>query len=303
MKNGLSFLVGIGMSATFLLTTQSCTKSQATGRSSADSSASSTSTSTAIAVAVDSAGTDSVYIMQDCGHGNYRDSIAAGGLPAITTAYLDSSYSGYSLVKAYEIKDSQGTVKGYVVVIRYNGIPVGILFNADGSFDKVLEQREQDDMRGHGGYHSGGRYGNRDGHQRDTVALTSLPSAITSYFSSNYPADSLEKAYRNIDSSYLVISKDSVFYSTLFSSGGTFISRTEIHWHQSSFASVKAEALPAAATNYLTNTYPNFVFDKGYAFYMNGAVSGYLVFIDASNSKYAVEFDATGAFIGAITIF
>lgn len=35
----------------------------------------------------------------------------------------------------------------------------------------------------------------------------------------------------------------------------------------------------------------------------NGALKGYLVFIDANNTKYAVEFDASGQFLRSKTIY
>jgi hypothetical protein len=64
------------------------------------------------------------------------------GLPAAITDYLTTNYSGYTFQKAYTDKDSSGTISGYVVIIQFNGNPVGLKFDASGNFINVLEQRE-----------------------------------------------------------------------------------------------------------------------------------------------------------------
>jgi hypothetical protein len=255
-------------------------------------------------VAVDSAGTtDSVYVLQSCQHGYFRDSIAASALPSAITSYLDTAYSGYSFLKGYVIKDSAGTVGGYVVIISYNGKPVALLFNSSGVLVRVLEQRERGDLDGDG-WHHGGRYGNRDGQHRDTVALSALPSAITSYFTTNYPQDTLLKAFKNYDSSYVVISKDSgVIYATSFTSSGTFIKRVIIAAHDGQIASVDQSALPSTITTYLTATYPDYVFEKAYSLTINSVIREYLVVIDANNTKYGLLFDSAGDLLSVHTIW
>lgn len=84
----------------------SCTKNMSSSTSNSTSGVSST-----IAVAADSAGgTDSIYVIQHCAPGYFRDSITASALPSAITSYLDTAYSGYSFLKGYIIKDSAGTV-------------------------------------------------------------------------------------------------------------------------------------------------------------------------------------------------
>src|SRR5450432_4472859 len=215
--------------STLIFSIASCNK-ELSGTSSTGTTTSTTtttSTSATIAVASDSTGTDSVYILQQCSRGYFRDSIAASALPDSVTSYLANNYAGYLFKTAFEIKDSAGTVGGYVVIISFNGKPVGLLFDASGNFKQVLEQRERGDING-AGWHHGGRFGNRDGSQRDSVALSALPVAITSYMSSNFPLDTLIRAYQNRDSSMLVISKNNGIFADLFTSSGIFIKRVPL---------------------------------------------------------------------------
>src|SRR5205814_1005872 len=138
-------------------------------------SSSTTSTSATIAVAaslsasVAAASVDTVYLVQPCAHGSTRDSIAESALPAAITAYLQANYSGYTFSKAFSIVNSSGTITGYVAVVYYNNKPVGLQFDSSGNFVKTLEQREKGDLDGDG-WHHGGRFDDRDGLWRDTIA-------------------------------------------------------------------------------------------------------------------------------------
>ncbi len=262
--------------------------------------ASLTSTSTSGSSA--SGTSDSLLIIQPCGSGRHRTVVDSASLPTLITTYLTTNYAGYTFGKAFSIKDTSGTVTGYAVVIFYNNKPVGLLFDATGNFVKVLEQREPGDLDG-GGWHHGGRFGDRDGKQKDTLALTSLPTAITTYIATTYPGDTLVKAFINIDSSYLVITKDNGLYANLFTSSGSFVERVALPAHGEKPVAVAQSALPTAILTYLTTTYPNYVFDKAFALSANGALKGYVVIIDANSTKYAVAFDSLGVFVAAKTIF
>lgn len=247
---------------------------------------------------------DSVYIVHACDNGSKLDSIGQSGLPATATAYLTTNYPGYTFNRAFVEKDSSGTVKGYVAVIFYNGIPVAVLFDASGNFVRVLEQREKGDLNGPG-WHAGGRFCDRDGLQKDTVALSTLPSAILSYFTSNYPKDTLVKVFKDsIDSNYIVISKNNGLFVNVFSLTGTFLKRAAIPALQgAAFASVAQSALPAKLSAYLSTTYPNYVFEKAFSLSVNNIVQGYAVIINANNTRYAVLFDASGNFVAVKTIW
>jgi hypothetical protein len=194
-----------------------------------------------------------------------------------------------------------------VVIVSYNGKPVGLLFGASGKFQHVLEQREGCDLEGKG-WHEGGRFCDRDGLHRDTIALDALPSLIGSYMTSNYPADSLLRAYENRDSSILVISKHNGLIATLFSSSGIFAKRVSLMPYGLSvnppvLQNIAQDSLPAAGLNFLFTTFPNYVFESAVSITVNGQFQGYDVVIDANNTKYAVWLNASGHLVVILPIW
>ena len=276
MKTKHSGFILIGSAFFFLLFLASCNKETSvanTGTSQAIVSA-----TQSIAVAAGSTSNDSIYIIHACDRGHVLDSIAMSALPTAITDYLTTNYAGYTFQKAYAEKD------------------------ASGNFILVLEQREGRALSGDG-WHEGGRFCNRDGQHKDTVALTSLPANVLSYFTTNYPQDTLIRAYLDRDSSYIVFSKDNGAFVTVFDSGGAFVKRVQLQPHTyGNVTNVSQSALPAVIQTYLGTTYPNYVFDQAFSFSQNGNLLGYVVAIDANATKYAVAFDASGNFIKAITI-
>lgn len=240
---------------------------------------------------------DSVYVVHTCDRDESRTAIDFSALPATVSTYLNTNYSGYTAIKAFSIKNELGVTTGYVAIIQYNGSPVGIKFDASGNFVRVLEQREGRDLEGDEGWHHGGCFEWRDGHHRDTIALSALPASITSYMATNYPNDTLVQAFKKCDSSIIVISRNNGLFATVFTSAGTFVAHVQIQQHDGQIAPVAETALPATITAYLTTTYPGYVFDKAFSFSKNGVVQNYCVIIDANNTKYALLFDASGNFI------
>lgn len=298
------------LAATILLMAgvSSCQKEISGNRADQNAVLATTATSSTIAVATNGgttttggATTDSVYVVHNCDKGQRRDSVAASALPATLSSYLTANYSGYSFTKAFAVKDTLGTVKGYVVIITYNSKPVALQFTADGTFVKVLEQREKGDVQG-AGWHKGGRFEKRGLPHKDTVALSALPAAITTYFATNYATDTLVKAFQKADAGYLVLSKNGGVYATLFSSTGVFVSRISLPAPGEKVAIAEA-TLPSAALSYLATTYPNYVLDKTFSVSVSGTIKGYIAVIDANNTRYCVAFDANGSFVAVKTIW
>jgi hypothetical protein len=280
----------------------SCSKELSGTSSTTGAGTTTTSTSSTIAVAVDSSGTDSVYIIQPCSPGYFRDSITSSTLPSAIVSYLDSNYTGYLFQSAFAVKDSSGTVGGYVVIITYHDKPVGLLFDANGNFKQVLEQREGGDLEGDG-WHHGGRFGNRDKSHDDTLALSALPSSVVSYINSNYPGDTLVKAYLDRDSSIVVISRDNGLFANIFSSSGEFVTRISLTPPVVIIQNVSQDSLPSADLSYLTTTYPNYVFENAVSVLQNDQLAGYIVVIDANNTKYGIWFDENGNVVATKTIW
>ena len=254
------------------------------------------------AIAISAANGDSIYVIGACGRRHRADSIAFSSLPSAAETYLSTNYAGYTFKKAFIEKDASGTIAGYVAMISYNDKPVGLKFDATGAFVKVLEQREGRDLARDRGFHHGGRFDDRDGLKRDTVAINALPASVKSYFASNYPTDTLVRAFKGKDSSIVVLSINAGAYATVFNGNGSFVKRAAIPTRSGRPTSINQEALPAAALTYLSTTYPNYVFKHAFIIKANGVTSGFAVFLDANATKYAVEFDAQGNFIKAVTV-
>jgi hypothetical protein len=265
-----------------------------------------TSTSSTIAVAADGTSSngsaaDSVYIINPCNKGTHRDAVEAAALPASIQTYLSTNYSGNTFNKAFAVKDTTGAVKGYVVIINYNGKPVGLEFKADGTFVKVLEQRERSDINNNG-WHPGGRFENRNGQHKDTVALSSLSATITAYLTANYAGDTLVRAFKVAGGNYLVITKNNGLFATLFTNAGVFVGRVSLT-AVNTLVNVTDATLPTNALNYLSTTYPNYVLGKAVSVSISGTLKGYIAVIDANNTKYCVAFDANGNFVAAKAIW
>lgn len=299
-RNVYSGLAGL---AFFCLTVTSCQKN-AEGTNLSNS-----STSSAIAVpatlseVISGTAGDSVYVMNECGRGRHRDSIARSSLPASVGTYLDANYAGYTYHRAFAVKDSGGTIQSYTVIIYYNDKPVAIQFDSGGGFIKILEQREGPDVGGRG-WHEGGRFGCRDGKQKDSIALSALPSSVLNYFSTNYPGDTLIRAYRNLrDSNYVVISRNNGLFATVFNPAAVFVKRIELPAPKGEIVPIEQAALPATVKSYLDASYPAWVFNKAFRVVKSNTVLGFVVIIDANNTRYAVRFDASGNFVAARTIW
>jgi hypothetical protein len=295
MKNYLKSPVALMFCCVFVLALSSCQKLvQTPSKTVSGSVNTSFATNQSIVIAKSSSGS-TLYAVNTCRHGDAADSIAFTSLTDSTKLYLAATYPGYIFKRAYKILTHAGVVEGYVVFITFNGNPVALKFKATGGFTAVLEQREDHDLDGPG-WHEGGIFGDRDGHHRDTIAITTLPAAIITYMTTNYPTDTLKHAMVNKDSSYVVISADNGVFATEFSRTGTFIERVQIYPHVVRVTMLTQAILPPAISSYLSATYPAYVFDNAFQLKLNGVVSGYLVVIDANSTKYLLIFNGSGGF-------
>lgn len=248
-------------------------------------------------------GSDSLFAMEACKKGNKKTPIEQSLLPSVITTYLSSNYAGNTFMKAYRINNqSTSALDSYVVIVQFNDKPVAIKFDAKGAFVKILEIREGRNMKGKGGWHAGGCFDNRDGKQRDTLAISAIPNAIKTYMTSNYTADTIVHAFVNKDQSIVLITKNVEFFATAFTSTNTFIKRSQLPAGNAKAKSVAVSALPSGVNSYLSTTYPNYVFKKAFEMRANNVLKGYLVLIDANLTKYALHFDANGQFVKAVTI-
>jgi len=295
------------VAASLLLLFTSCSKDAKSTKTSSSSTTSSSSkvisSTEAISLSVtDSTGSsDTLYAVKCYPPGGKPDSIAFSSLPSSVSAYLITNYSGYTFLKAFKTITRSNTVDGYVVVIMYNKKPVALKFSSTGTFEMVLEQMDMHDMQSGQPWHPGGPFSNRGGGKPDTVAVSALPSAISQYFKTNYPADTLLHAVINPDSSYTIISKDDGLFATTFSSSFKFIARLQL-MPPAPQKAVSAAELPASITTYLTTTYPGYVFNNAFEILKGSTVENYVVFINANNTCYALTFDGSGTFVKSNTL-
>ncbi|MES2375950.1 MAG: PepSY-like domain-containing protein [Bacteroidota bacterium] len=259
-------------------------------------------TTTALAGATSATVKDTVFLVNCFGPRDKKDSVAVSTLPATIATYLTANYSGFTNEKAFKITNAAGTVTNYIVVITYNGSPVGIKFTATGDFVSVLEQRAGDDIKGGHGFHLGGPFINRNGQHPDTVALSALPTAVSGFFSTTYPTDTLLHAATTPDNTYVLISKNKTLFVTAITADGKLIKRIQIGAQPAKQTAILQTALPAAIGTYLTATYPGYVFDKAFSASNKNSVLEYTVFITSNNTRYALRFDADGKFIKALPI-
>jgi len=284
----------------------SCKKDASSSTSSKTTTSTSTtvtSTGTIALAGTSTTGTDSIVMVNCFPPHNKLDSVAASALPSAITTYLTANYAGYTFSKAFETTDRLKAVNGYIVVIKYNGNFIGLKFSSTGTFESVLEQKDKTNMAGGGpGWQEGGPFCGRDGQQRDTLALSAIPSAVKTYFTDTYPTDTLLHAFITPDTTYVLISKDTVLYATDISASGALLKRVKIEPHGGINAPVAQTSLLPAISTYLTTTYPGYVFVKAYAESIKGVVQGYHVFITVNSTNYVVDFDANGAFVKATAI-
>lgn len=256
--------------------------------------------SQAILVAEASTSSDALYIVNTVPPGCEKDSLATVEIPAVINTYLAANYDGYTHLKAFKVK-KKSTTEGYIVVVKYNNKPVGLLFSNSGTFVRVFEQRERGELKGKG-WKQGGRFDGRDGKHRDTIALTSLSTVIKTYFTLTHPQDTLLAAHAGKNGDIVVISANNGLHATLFSSSNVFLKRAPLVLHAGKKTAIAQAQLSAKIAAHLLTTYPGYVFHRAYEVKSNSTTQAYLVFIDSNNTKYALHFDANGNLVKSVVI-
>jgi hypothetical protein len=108
--------------------------------------------------------------------------ITAASLPANVTSYISTNFAGAEI--QFAGKDEKGMM---VVGLKLaDGTHKGLLFNADGTFNKALEK-----------YHRGAKL--------TKVETSALPASITDYISKTYAGYTIKHAGKNADGAYFVM--------------------------------------------------------------------------------------------------
>ncbi len=130
--------------------------------------------------------------------------VAAAALPAAVKTYITTNYAGSEI--QFAGKDTDGKI---VVGLKLaDGTSKGLLFNADGTFNKALE-----------------KYGK--GAKLTKVETSALPAAITTYITANYAGYEIKKAGKNEAGEFYVgVKLDTAVKVLKFASDGKFIEAT-----------------------------------------------------------------------------
>lgn len=132
-------------------------------------------------------------------------------LSATITGYISKTYAGAIIKKAG--KDKEGN---FHILIEKDGKPIGLLFNADGTFNKELPPPPQEQ-----GMQQGQGMGTPP--QLTDVEVATLPVAITDYITKTYTGATIKKAGKDKDGNYSVlIEKDGKPLCLLFDATGAF---------------------------------------------------------------------------------
>ncbi len=158
-------------------------------------------------------------------------------------------------------------------------------------------------------------------HHLDSIAASSLPSAISEYLTTNYPGYTFEKAFTDEDSSgnvsgYIaIIQYNGKPVGLKFDASGNFVSVLEQRegrdligkgWHDGGCFSdrdgrhkdtVALSALPASILSYYKENYPGDTLVKAY----ENRDSSYIIF-SVDNGVYATAFNAQGTVISRMQL-
>ncbi|WP_461095715.1 PepSY-like domain-containing protein [Spirosoma luteolum] len=148
--------------------------------------------------------------------------VTAASLPAAITTYITANYAGASVQGGFI--DKAGN---YVVVIVQNSLPKLLAFKANGTFQKELE------LRGKGGKHMHGDSLHKpkpdSAHlgrpMPTTIAVSSLPAAITTYISTNYAGATIERAAKDDKNGFYLVgllTSDKKRVGLVFNADGSF---------------------------------------------------------------------------------
>lgn len=245
---------------------------------------------------------DSVYVIYPCERDLLRDAIPASALPLSIQDYQTVYYENFDQLSAYTISDTEGNLKAFLSIIRFNNKPVALEFSMDGSFKKVLEQREWADLD-NDGWHTGGLFEERNGANSDNIDPYSLPDEIKNYLSANFPEDSLLKAYRTKEDAYLIVTKNNGGYAHVFNGNLEPQKYLALCGSNCQLEDIEKSNLSSGIQNKLLTTFPNYVFNQADMMIVNNSTMGTMVLINANNTRYAVSFNNNGDMISNKVVY
>jgi hypothetical protein len=126
--------------------------------------------------------------------------VDSADLGTTVTGYIATTYPGAAI--EYAAKDASGRI--VVAIVLTDGTVVGLLFDADGTFNKELKQHAPKA-------------------KLTQIDSTALPASVTSYISNTYPGASIKEAATNVSGEYYVAIKvEDAVKVLIFNADGTF---------------------------------------------------------------------------------
>ena len=227
--------------------------------------------------------------------------VDVSSLPTAVTTYITTNYAGATIKDAR--KDANGD---FLIAITVNNSLKLLLFKADGTFVKEAEMKF-----GHGLADS---THHPKGPESTTIAISSLPAAITTYISTNYTGATIDVARTDPAGNFLVaITVNGVVKILLFKADGTFVKAATEPTHAAGdtthhprprqglgpeSTTIAASSLPAAVTTYISTNYAGATIDKAG---QDKKTSDYIVLITTSDKKRVILlFGSDGTFKKAL---
>lgn len=149
-----------------------------------------------------------------------------------------------------------------------------------------------------GGHHGHGGPKGKGGGKMTQIDVTSLPSNVTSYISTNYVGSTVKHAAKT-DSGYYavhIVLTDSTHKGLLFDASGNFLREKSGKGHKGT--SVDVASLPSAIATYVSANYAGSTITKA----MVSSEGKYGVLVTKSDdTKVLLGFDSAGAFLNELT--
>lgn len=215
------------------------------------------------------------------------DTVSAANLPAALTSYLTTNYASATTQFVYAVK-ANGTITGYVANLLSGTTHTSTRFDAAGNFVKAVV------LPAHSGFAM---------FQTDTVGVSTLPTALQTYLTANNTTFTVQRIFREADSTYTIIATQtgaSTYVMSYSNATPTALNVINVGMADFTTPSPDIATLPASIATYIAQNYNGAAIERVLSENCTGASNGYTIILKQNTTQYALEFDATGAFMTAL---
>jgi hypothetical protein len=215
------------------------------------------------------------------------DTVDIAMLPTTVSTYITTNYAGYTNQFVSLVKTS-GVLTGYVANL-VNGVQhVAARFDASGSFVKALPLPA----------HIGVEF---DVFQTDTVAISTLPTALQAYLTANNTYN-VQRIFTETDGSNTIIATQGTNAYALLYTTATPTALSVINLGAIDFTTPNPDitTLPANIATYISQNYNGATIERVLTGECSGGNNNYTIVFKKDTAQYAAEFDSTGAFMSVL---